>query len=298
MLNPSNNDIFIYMGLISFGMINNTMKSPIYENNNMPSSETFIGIKDDTNILSNTFSKEDNKEKIVNQICYLLDLHHDQLNANKEKFEKVYYEKISIIVNNRNKILSITTFIIPLLFTIASTGIFKEFLGLYLATSISSVAAVGLVVYLRFTIHQRKTSSKFLNIQKAFHDGYTTVNFMKGFIHNPFYIDQLNEDQLYSLNQYYAIIQGGIVKRIRKKIEENVDKNISEKDIYGNSEKELYTGLINEAYLLYKNNDNKEDKVLGYFKDPKPCDLFAIFNKYYVNDLEYEVEKEEICFVV
>jgi hypothetical protein len=65
-----------------------------------------------------------------------------------------------------------------------------------LIVGIAILVAVGFVVYLFFTIQKQKKSSEYLRIQKVFHDGYTTINFMKGLMHNLRYIDQLNENDL------------------------------------------------------------------------------------------------------
>jgi hypothetical protein len=157
------------------------------------------------------------RELEINQIKNQFDIYHDQLNANREKFEKVYEESNLKFVNYRNIILTIVPTIIALLFTFQSSNIAKEFTIFHLTTGIAIVVAISFGIYLFFTIQKQKKSSEYLRIQKVFHDGYTTINFMKGLIHNLRYIDQLNENGLASLDTYFFIIRGGIVKRIRKK---------------------------------------------------------------------------------
>ena len=106
-------------------------------------------------------------------------------------------------------------------------------------------------------------------------------------LQNPFYVNQLNEDQILWLNSYYMIIRGGIAKRIRAKIEEDIDKNLSEGDIYGESERALYTTLINTAHILYISKRNIEEDILRNFKDPKPFELFSLFREFYIHDVEF-----------
>ena len=228
----------------------------------------------------------------INQIKNQLDIYHDQLNANREKFEKVYEESNLKFVNYRNIILTIVPTIIALLFTFQSSNIAKEFTIFHLTTEIAIVVAISFGIYPFFTIQKQKKSSEYLRIQKVFHDGYTTINFMKGLMHNLRYTDQLNENGLASLDTYFFIIRGGIVKRIRKKIHENTDRFLSEKQIYGDSEGELYTSLIKSASKLYKNNKDIEEDLLKLFKNYTPYDLFSIFNKYYISELECSGKEE------
>ena len=157
------------------------------------------------------------RELEINQIKNQLDIYHDQLSANREKFEKVYKESNLKFVNYRNIILTIVPTIIALLFTFQSSNIAKEFTIFHLTTGIAIVVAISFGIYLFFTIQKQKKSSEYLRIQKVFHDSYTTINLMKGLMHNLRYIDQLNENGLASLDTYFFIIRGGIVKRIRKK---------------------------------------------------------------------------------
>ncbi|HEU5120468.1 MAG TPA: hypothetical protein VFT71_05735, partial [Candidatus Nitrosocosmicus sp.] len=67
------------------------------------------------------------RELEINQINNQLDIYHDQLKANREKFEKVYEESNLNFVNYRNIILTIVPTVITLLFTFQSLNILKEF---------------------------------------------------------------------------------------------------------------------------------------------------------------------------
>ncbi len=214
-----------------------------------------------------------------------MDIYHDQLNANKEKFEKVYNDKISELTNYRNAVLSAFGIVISILGVLLTIDIFKNLLQLYLSIVVPTVVVSVLTIYISFTVMKQKMDSKLLNIQRAFHDGYTTINFMKSFVHKLVLIDQLNEDQVYALSKYYTIIQGGIVKRIRRKIKENIGKKKTEKDFYGESEYELYSLLIERACSLYEDNKNKEDLLRIFEKNDPRGRLFSIYNNFYLNEL-------------
>jgi len=110
---------------------------------------------------------------------------------------------------------------------------FRDITQSYLPIVLPIVVSVGLVTYLLFTFMKQRMNSKLSNIQKIFHDGYTTINFMKSFMHIPFFINQLDGSQLIILNEYYRIIQGGIAQRIRRTIKENIEEKQTEIDFYG-----------------------------------------------------------------
>jgi hypothetical protein len=82
------------------------------------------------------------RELEINQIKNQLDIYHDQLSANREKFEKVYEESNLKFVNYRNIILTIVPTIIALLFTFQSSNIAKEFTIFHLKTGIAIVVAI------------------------------------------------------------------------------------------------------------------------------------------------------------
>jgi hypothetical protein len=109
---------------------------------------------------------------------------------------------------------------------------------------------------------------------------------MKGFLSNPIYINQLDKKQIELLNDYYTIIRGGIAKRIRSIIEKNVDKNLSEKDIYGDVENELYTVLIDFAHDLNKDKKNIESDIIKCINGAKPFDLFSKYKEFYIDELQ------------
>ena len=204
-------------------------------------------------------SSEKNKEIIVMKMDYMSDLYQNQLNANKVKFEKVFEQTSETFSGIRNTVLSTVTFSIPVLFALAA--VFEEFTGMQLIMCIIFVAVIGLAVYLFSTYSKHMKTSAFLKILKAFHDGYTTTNFMRGFIHAPSVIEQLSENQLYFLTNYYVMVRGGIAKKIR----DTIEKNMSEREIYGESERQLYTILIHNATKLYKENKNYIPKILKDF---------------------------------
>jgi hypothetical protein len=153
-----------------------------------------------------------------------------------------------------------------------------------LVIGVTLITFLAVIIYVYFAYNSKNKSSKYLNIQKAFHDGYTAINFMKGLINNPDFIEQLNIDQINDLNIYLDIVRGGIAFKIRKTITNNVDRYLSEEQVYGASEKALYTCLIKNSLNNYKNNVNIKEKVIAFSKD-YPKDLFDIYDCYYTKDL-------------
>ncbi len=240
----------------------------------------------DNSIKSSYSSTEETKERI-NQINSQLDLYINQLIANRDKFEKVYLELNSKFNNIRNILLSLVTFIIPTLIAFLSRDNFG--LEQYLPQSILIVAFVIVVIFVYSNIQKRRKTSRFLTIQKVFHDGYTTINFMKALLRNPFYIDQLDRNGSKTLDIYFHIIRGGIVSRIRNTICNAGDKDLSEQ-LYGDNEYELYSYLIKRSTELYKENKNIKEDLMKYFK-PGIKDLFSIFDKYYIIESECEDRK-------
>ena len=232
----------------------------------------------DNNIKSSYSSTEETKERI-NQINSQLDLYINQLIANRDKFEKVYLELNSKFNNIRNILLSLVTFIIPTLIAFSS----RDSSGLehYLPQSILIVAFVIMAIIIYSNIQKRRKTSRFLTIQKVFHDGFTTINFMKALLRNPFYINQLDKHGVETLDIYFHIIRGGIVKRIRNTICDIGDKDLSEQ-IYGNNEYDLYSYLIDRSTELYKENKYIKEDLMKYFK-PGIKNLFSIFDKYVYN---------------
>jgi hypothetical protein len=226
----------------------------------------------------------ENKEGIINQIGYQLDIYHNQLNANKEKFENYYNDKMLELSNYRNAILSTIGIIFAIL--ALTNEIFKETTQSYLPIVLPIVISGGLATYLLFTFMKQRMNSKLLNIQKTFHDGYTTINFMKSFMHTPVLINQLDSGQLITLNKYHRIIQGGIAQWIRRTIQENIGKSKTENDFYGKVENNLFSMLIENAHSLYDNNNYIREDLLYFFEKKDPKALFHIYDEFYLKELK------------
>jgi hypothetical protein len=232
---------------------------------------------------------EKDKEEWINQISYQLDLYHDQLNTNGKKFENVYDELNKKFQYSRNSTLSVIAFIIPALFSLATIDHIKEVIIPNLAIGISSVIAIVISIYLFFAYHSRKKSTKYLNIKKAFHDGYTAINFMKALIINYDFINQLSSSELNSLDSFLFIIRGAIAHKIRTTIEFNTDRYLSEEQIYGKCEKKLYDYLIDNAKEMYNSINHK---LLDSFLDLNTIKLFNIYNDFYISDLKEDLIKK------
>ncbi|HSF49957.1 MAG TPA: hypothetical protein VLA74_04275, partial [Nitrososphaeraceae archaeon] len=85
------------------------------------------------------------------KIHSILDNYHNQLNANKEKFEKIYNENISSKTEIRNIILTIITFFAGFLVTVRDLDYVKS----NLMSILFILAIVGIGVYIVFYIKKR-----------------------------------------------------------------------------------------------------------------------------------------------
>lgn len=199
---------------------------------------------------------------------YILDNYHNQLNANKEKFEKIYNEKISSKTDIRNIILSTITIVAGVLIAIKDLVLIKKIPDseLYWIFILIGLGIVGLIVFIVFSSIKKNQEKKLLEILKEFHDGFTTISFMKGFLYRiSLEFENLKEvQQVDVLINYYIRVQGGIALQIRNAI----IRYLKKEDIYGYKEQVLYTGLINTAYKLYKNQkiDEIENTLEQLFK--------------------------------
>ena len=75
---------------------------------------------------------------------------------------------------------------------------------------------------------------------------------MKVLIKNSAFVSQLNANQLCSLETFLLITRGGIAHKIRTTIKNNTDKYLSEEQIYGKCEKQLYNLIIDNAKEISK----------------------------------------------
>ena len=85
-----------------------------------------------------------------------------------------------------------------------------------------------------------------------------------------------------------VIVRGGIAVKIRKTVENNYDRYLTEEQAYGNSEMDLYKLLQGTASKRYKENMDIKGKVIGFFKDNYPRDLFDIYDKHFTIELKDE----------
>jgi hypothetical protein len=138
-----------------------------------------------------------------------------------------------------------------------------------------------------YTEKKKKQSSDLLNIQRAFHDGYTTLSFMKGFLcFNS--IDHYSKEYAqyyYILYQYYSVVQGGIASRLRKAISKYIPD--FEDKTYGPSEPHLYSMLIRGARATYEIHE-KEFQDLFFskeFQDNEFISTFISITKCYIGEL-------------
>jgi hypothetical protein len=162
---------------------------------------------------------------------------------------------------------------------------------------------VGIVAYTIFHGIKRERNKKVLEILNEFHDGFTTISFMKGFLDIiPLVFENLEKEQIAVLNDYYTMVQGGIAFQIRSKIEKSVKgggiafqirrvitESVKEAAAYGPIETELYNILIKNASKIYEVQKKSENKYkeellekLFLFHDEKYNfrRLKEIFDKY------------------
>jgi ribosomal protein S21 len=214
----------------------------------------------------------------INEIYRSLDNYHNQLNANKEKFEKIYNEHISSTTHIGTIILSLY-------------GIAASVSGYSLAAKVLNNNSVAFLIFLGLGglggfivlyIIKKRQKKKLLDILKEFHDGFTTISFMKAFLDRipprvknleKKQLEELEEKQkkyLKALENYYIMVRGGIVFRIRKKIVKST--TIKEEYVYGYNEGDLYKMLIYNAsqrYKAQKENEEEKDLIETLFKAEK-----------------------------
>lgn len=133
----------------------------------------------------------------IENIYRQLDTYHNQLNANKEKFEKIYNENTSSMIEIRNIILTTATILAGLSgFSLAITN-----LNYFSIVFLIFFVLVGIVVYTIFQGIKRERNKKVLEILNEFHDGFTTISFMKGFLDIiPLVSENLEKEQINVLN--------------------------------------------------------------------------------------------------
>ena len=223
----------------------------------------------------------------IDEIYRSLDNYHDQLNANKEKFETIYNENISSTTDIRNIILTIITFFAGFLVAFIDLENFKEFFQSNLMYILIVLAIGGLIVYIIFSIKKRVQRKNLLKILKEFHDGFTTISFMKGLLDRISLGFENLDDQIDELDNYYTMVKGGIAFQIRREI----TKSLKEEEIYGTKEYVLYNILIYKAYKLSQVQNEKvekrEESLNQLFKNQKHdlLELKDIFD-YYTTLLE------------
>jgi hypothetical protein len=228
--------------------------------------------------------KSKNEELKIDEIYRSLDNYHNQLNANKEKFEKIYNENISSKTDTRNIILTLITFFAGFLVTVKDLENFKELFQSNLMYILFVLAIGGISVYIVFSIKKRDQHKNLLEILKEFHDGFTTISFMKGLLDRiSLGFENFEEDQIDKLDNYYTMVKGGIAFQIRREIK----KSIQEEEIYGTKEYVLYNILIYKAYKLSqvqnKGKKKREEDLLNQlFKNQKHdlLELKYIFDCY------------------
>lgn len=205
-------------------------------------------------------------EKIYRQ----LDNYHNQLNANKEKFAKIYNENISSMTEIRNILLTIITFLAGFSgFSVVITDLnYSSIVFLII------VVIVGIGVYIGFFFIKRERNKKVLEILNEFHDGFTIISFMKGFLDKiSLVFENLEKKQIDVLDDYYTMVKGGIAFQIRSKIEKSVKrgsiafqihhiitKSVREAAAYGCIETKLYGMLISNASKIYKVQKKRGEK--------------------------------------
>ena len=232
------------------------------------------------------------------KIHSILDNYHNQLNANKEKFEKIYNETISSMTEIRNILLTIFTILAGFSgFTVAITAITD--LNYSSIVFLIILVIVGIGVYIGFFFIKRERNKKVLDILKEFHDGFTTISFMKGFLDKiSLVFENLETKQIDVLDDYYTMVKGeGIAFQIRSKIEKSVKggikfpirrlitKSVKEAAAYGCIEGKLYSMLIYNASKIYEvqkksGKKEEEEKLLK--------ELFLFHNEKYNYLLEDE----------
>jgi hypothetical protein len=223
----------------------------------------------------------------IDEIYRSLDNYHDQLNANKEKFETIYNENISSTTDIRNIILTIITFFAGFLVAFIDLENFKEFFQSNLMYILIVLAIGGLIVYIIFSIKKRDQRKNLLKILKEFHDGFTTISFMKGLLDRISLGFENLDDQIDELDNYYTMVKGGIAFQIRREI----TKSLKEEEIYGTKEYVLYNILIYKAYKLShvqnEKGEKREKSLNQLFKNQKHdlLELKDIFD-YYTTLLE------------
>jgi hypothetical protein len=221
----------------------------------------------------NTPDSFENKKWIISQMNSVLDAYQNGLRSNKEKFESSSNNRLSQLATRRNSILSIIGIIITVIVTLATVDSIKAQVQPILVFFLIGSAAFGVFIYIRTNKQMLQQSERLLEIEKAYQEGYTVQNFMKGFLGRiGLLLDHISSKQLYSLHFFYVIIQGGITRKILDRYPKNQDGRIYHLII--DNAKEIY-----RTYGEERGEFQKEDFLKLFLVYKTSISLFEEFKK-------------------
>lgn len=213
----------------------------------------------------------ENKQWLVTQIENSLEAYQNSLESNKKKFESLTDNYLSKLTSRRNSILSVVGLIISVIVGLSAVGLAEGLMKPLLMIVLVVDVVGGTITYITANILMHRASKKLWDIEKAYDEGYTIQNFIKGFLsRRTLRLDSINADQLYNLHQYFIVIQGGITSKIISEYEKVYPKESYPKYYEGVIPK-LYCLLIDNAFETYNSHrqEFEKEQFLNIFKVSK-----------------------------
>jgi hypothetical protein len=240
----------------------------------------------------NTPDTLENKKWIISQMNNVLEAYQNGLSSNKDKFESSSNDKLSQLATNRNSTLSAIGIIITVIVSLATVDFIKAQIQPILVFFLIGSAGFGVFIYRRANHQMQQQSTRLLEVEKAYQEGYTVQNFMKGFLgRTALLLERISLQQLYSLHFFYIVIQGGITKKIFDMYREDETKN---------QDGQIYHIIIDNAkeiYGLKKEEFQKEYflRLFTFYRTSTP--LFGEFKniaEYLSDEISLEGQMQEI----